>query len=73
MIDQRWTTIDGKSWTIATGNKKARIRLMMDEKTYMTTTWLDSDSRIHGTYDCIKRAKQACIDQIKRLHQEDIS
>lgn len=63
-----WSSIDGKSWSLTIGDKKARIRLMMDEKTYMTTTWLDGDSRIHGTYDCIKRAKQACMDQIERIN-----
>lgn len=74
MIDQRWCTIDGKSWYLAIGDEKATVELMSDEKTYLTIVWCNEDSCNTGTYDCIKKAKKACMDEIaERLYPEDIS
>jgi len=71
MIAQNWCTIDGKSWTMTQGDEKAIVELMSDEKTYLAIVRCNEDSCSTGTYDCIKKARKACIDEIaERLYQE---
>ena len=76
MIDQRWSTIDGKSWILGIDDEdeKASVVLMSDEKTYLATVWRNEDSCWQETCDCLKVAKKVCMDEIaERLYQEDIS
>lgn len=76
MIDQRWCTIDGKSWSITVGNNKAVVQLINDEKTYAPTIWWsDSSKLIMEISDCIKEAKKSCLELIERTTalEEDAS
>lgn len=79
MIDQRWTTIDGRSWRLTNGDWMASIMLGKSEKGYYAR--INDLSASHGTppimlkeFNCLKKAKAACIKRIaERLHQEDVS
>lgn len=78
MIDQRWCTIDGKSWSLTIGDKTASIRLWSDNTTYGACVWqinhYPTTLTNLDTCNDIKVAKAACIKKIaERLHQEDIS
>ena len=78
MIDQRWTTIDGKSWSLTIGDKTASIRLWSDNTTYGACVWqinhYPTTLTNLDTCNDIKVAKAACIKKIaERLRQEDIS
>lgn len=66
MIEQRWCTVEGKEWTLTIGDKTAIVWLDLDEKTYNTNVWWpNGDSAFHGSFDCIKKAKAACIEAIE--------
>ena len=79
MIDQRWTTIDGKSWSLTIGDKTAQVWLWLDNTTYGTCICqinnIPATLATLDTYDDIKKAKQACLDEIERVNaqEEDIS
>lgn len=70
----QWTTIDGRSWSITIGEKKAEIGLMEDEKTYFCgILWLEDDDLDLwlGKFDDIKLAKKACLDEIERINAQE--
>lgn len=72
MIQQRWCSIDGKTWTTTVGEIKAVVWLEDNEKTYRTNLWwANGASSWEGDYECIKEAKAACIDAIEDA--EDIA
>lgn len=72
MIEQRWCTIDGKSWTLTVGDINAIVWLWDDEKTYGANLWWpNGDSSSEGEFDCIKKAKAACLEAIEDA--EDIA
>lgn len=79
MIDQRWCTIDGKSWTLTQGDWLATVYLCSDEKKYSIFVkkldpYIDDVLPAHGYFNCIKTAKSACIEVLaERVCQEDIS
>lgn len=78
MIDQRWTTTDGRTWSITIGDKKAQVWLWLDNTTYGTCIWQINNAPTTltclDTYDDIKVAKAACIEVLaERVYQEDIS
>ena len=65
---QRWCSIDGKSWTTVVNDITAIVWLDEDEKTYKTNLWWpNSDSAFAGDYDCIKKAKEACLEAIEHV------
>jgi hypothetical protein len=73
MIEQRWCTVDGRSWTITIGDTKAVVHLMDDERTYAPTIWWsDSSKLIMEISDCIKEAKKACLEVIERTITLDL-
>ena len=63
-----WTTIDGKSWSLTIGNRKAVVWLGYNEKTYHANTWrIEDNERLGYTdeFDCIEKAKKACLEAIE--------
>ena len=65
MIDHRWSTIDGKSWTLTQGDWLATVYLCSDEKKY---------SIFVKKYDPSIDDVLACIEVLaERVCQEDIS
>jgi hypothetical protein len=68
MIEQRWCTTDGRSWSVAIGDKTASVWLI-DEEFYGARVWCIDDmptTLSHlGEFDCIKKAKSACIEAIE--------
>ena len=76
MIEQRWCTTDGTSWSITTGDKMAHVRLLEDDATYASGVWIlgEEDWEGHGflgTCDCIKEAQKACLDEIERINAQE--
>lgn len=66
MIGQRWCSVDGKSWSRVVGEITAYVWLLEDETTYRSLTWqTDFNSDFHGHFDCLKKAKAACIEAIE--------
>ena len=72
MIEQRWCTIEGDKWTLTMGDRTAIIWLLDDEETYLANIWqVDGDSAFNGEFDCIKKAKAACMEELEDA--EDIA
>lgn len=66
MIDQRWSTINGREWIVSAGNMQAIVCLMPDETTYKTNLWwLNGDSAFLGDFDCLRKAKAACMEELE--------
>jgi len=64
-----WTTIDGRSWSLTIGDKMASVWLI-DEEFYGARVWQINNvpttlTRL-GEFDCIKKAKMACVEEIER-------
>jgi hypothetical protein len=71
-----WTTIDGRSWSITVGDKKALVCLLEDDATYASGVWIlgEEDWEGHGfigKFDCIKEAKKACLDEIEKINAQE--
>lgn len=76
MIEQRWCTTDGTSWTLSHDKYWANIQLSCDNTSYFATTgslkdrpeemsWEEFNKDCWSyTYDCLKKAKAACIQHI---------
>ena len=73
MIEQRWCTTDGTSWTLSNDKYWAHIELSLDNTHYfasvgslkyrpeeMSLEELNRDYW-HGEFDCLKKAKESCI------------
>lgn len=75
MIEQRWTTTDGRTWSITIGDKTAQVWLWLDNTTYGTCIWQINNAPTTltclDTYDDIKEAKQACLDEIERVNAQE--
>lgn len=67
----QWTTIDGRTWSITIGDKTAQVWLWLDNTTYGTCIWQINNAPTTltclDTYDDIKLAKKACLDEIERI------
>ena len=74
MIEQRWCTTDGTSWTLSYGKYWAHIELSFDNITYYARTGSVKDRPLEelswdeinkddwsGDFDCLNRAKESCI------------
>ena len=70
-----WTTIDGRTWSITIGDKTAQVWLWLDNTTYGTCIWQINNAPTTltclDTYDDIKEAKQACLDEIERINAQE--
>ncbi len=67
-----WTTIDGRSWSLTIGDKKAVVWLMEDEETYGANIWwCDLSKLVLNNFDCIKEAKKACLEEIERANAQE--
>ena len=70
-----WTTIDGRTWSITIGDKTAQVWLWLDNTTYGTCIWQINNAPTTltclDTYDDIKEAKQACLDEIERVNAQE--
>jgi hypothetical protein len=83
MIEQRWCTTDGRSWTLSHGKYWAYVEIIDINNTYLANTgiitekpvelsWYDFHNNLwSGTFDCLKKAKSACIESIEDA--EDIA
>jgi uncharacterized protein YciI len=60
-----WTTIDGRSWKFTSGLYTALVWLHIDEKTYHTNVYADDEILFPGPFDCLKKAKSACLEAIR--------
>jgi len=80
MIEQRWCTTDGTSWTLSHDKYWAHIELSFDNTSYFAITGslkdrppeeLSWDELNEGswfeTFDCLKKAKAACIQHITKM------
>jgi hypothetical protein len=74
MIEQRWCTTDGTSWTLSHDKYWAHIELSFDNTSYFASIGSVKDRPLEelswdeinkddwsGDFDCLKRAKAACI------------
>lgn len=69
-IDGVWTTTDGNSWKIRVEEHAALVWLHKDEKTYLTNVFLgDGSLKFPGQFDCLKKAKAACLEAIADTQQ----
>ncbi len=66
-----WTTIDGRSWKITIGDKRAVIWLIDDEFYGASIWWSDGSSTLLAEFGCIKEAKKACLDEIERINAQE--
>ena len=80
MIEQRWCTTDGTSWTLSHDKYWAHIELSLDNTSYSASTGslsyrppeeLSWDELNEGswteTFDCLKKAKAACLQHITEV------
>lgn len=66
-----WSTTDGKSWTITIGEDQAVVWLI-DETFYgAAILWSDKSTTSAGKYECLKNAKQACLESIRRVKAKE--
>jgi hypothetical protein len=83
MIEQRWCTTDGTSWTLSHGKYWAHIELSFDNTNYFASTgslkdrppeelsWDElNEGSWAGEFDCLKKAKAACIQHITKAIDE---
>jgi len=74
MIEQRWCTTDGTSWTLSHEKYWAHIELSFDNTSYFASIGSVKDRPLEelswdeinkddwsGDFDCLKRAKESCI------------
>lgn len=73
MIEQRWCTIEGTSWTLSHDKYWANIELSFDNTSYYASvgTLKDRPEELSfeelsqdywfGEFDCLKKAKESCI------------
>ena len=79
MIEQRWCTTNGTSWTLSHDKYWANIELSLDNTHYFASvgslkdrpeemSWeeFNEDCWSH-TYDCLKKAKAACLQHITEV------
>ena len=75
MIEQRWCTTDGTSWTITIGDKMASVWLRLNNTNYYANVWQINNTPVSftrfGEFDCIKEAKKACLDEIERINAQE--
>ena len=79
MIEQRWCTTNGTSWTLSHDKYWAHIELSFDNTMYFASTGILKDRPEAmsveelvegdggGTYDCLKKAKAACLQHITEV------
>lgn len=74
MIDQRWTTVDGKTWTLGKDKYRARIELIEDifyaatvEQMTIEGGWEDLVS--YATFQTRADAEEHVLQVIDRLTQ----
>ena len=79
MIEQRWCTTDGTSWTLSHDKYWANIELSLDNTNYFASVGsrkyrpeeMSVEELIEddwgGTYDCLKKAKAACLQHITEV------
>lgn len=72
MIEQRWCTVDGRSWTITIGDKTAGIWLIDEECYGAAILWSDKSSSLLPEFDDIKEAKKSCLELIERTTALDL-
>ena len=72
MIEQRWCTVDGRSWTITIGDKTAVIWLIDEECYGASIRWSDGSSTLLEEFGCIKEAKKSCLELIERTTALDL-
>lgn len=64
-----WSTTDGRSWRITVGDNQATVWLI-DEVFYgAAILWSDGSSTLLEEFDCVKKAKKACLELIERTNQ----
>ena len=76
MIEQRWCTTDGTSWTLSYDKYWAHIELSLDNTHYFASVGSLKDRPEEmsleeltedywsGIFDCLKKAKAACLQHI---------
>ena len=82
MIEQRWCTTNGTRWTLSHGNYWAHIDLSFDNITYYASTgslkYMPEEMSLEelnqdywaDEFDCLKKAKSACIQHITEAIDE---
>jgi hypothetical protein len=63
--DQKWYVRDGCQWRSRSGDITAVIQIMDDNATYKANLWLDGVVIASGEWDCLKKAKAACLEAIE--------
>ena len=76
MIEQRWCTTDGTSWTLSHDKYWANIELSLDNTHYFASVGSRkyrpeemsleelTEDYWSGIFDCLKKAKAACLQHI---------
>ena len=76
MIEQRWCTTDGTSWTLSHDKYWANIELSLDNTHYFASVgsrkYIPEEMSLEeltedywsGIFDCLKKAKAACLQHI---------
>ena len=79
MIEQRWCTTNGTSWTLSHDKYWANIELSFDNTSYFASSGslkdrpeelsLEELSQDYwfGEFDCLKKAKAACLQHITEV------
>lgn len=79
MIEQRWCTTDGTSWTLSHDKYWANIELSLDNTHYFASVGsrkyrpeelsLEELNQDYwsGDFDCLKKAKAACLQHITEV------
>ena len=82
MIEQRWCTTDGTSWTLSHNKYWAHIDLSLDNTTYYASTgslkYMPEEMSLEelnqdywsDEFDCLNKAKAACIQHITEAIDE---
>ena len=79
MIEQRWCTTDGTSWTLSHDKYWAHIELCLDNTHYFASVGSRkyrpeemsleelTEDYWSGIFDCLKKAKEACLQHITNV------
>ena len=79
MIEQRWCTTDGTSWTLSHDKYWANIELSLDNTHYFASVGSRkyrpeemsleelTEDYWSGIFDCLKKAKAACLQHITEV------
>ena len=79
MIEQRWCTTDGTSWTLSHDKYWAHIELSLDNTHYFASVGSRkyrpeemsleelTEDYWSGIFDCLKKAKAACLQHITEV------